>query len=106
VSRDKYEEKMTTQDWLDWAFAKQGLEPEQKLALISMALKANDTGGGRVTLGYLAQGMSCGLAEVVGHLAVLVRRRLIIFTYRPSPSDDDATNDQIEFGLFISTRPT
>jgi hypothetical protein len=97
---------MTTQDFIDWAFAQQGLKPPyEKLALIALALKANPEGGGKVTLGYLAQGMSCPPAEVVGHLAALVRRRLIVFTYRPSPSLDDASEDEIEFGLFLDNSP-
>lgn len=97
---------MTTQDFLDWAFAQQGLNPPyEKLALIALAMNANAEGGGKVTLGYLAQGMSCPIAEVVGHLAALVRRHLIVFTYRPSGSMDDASGDEIEFGLFVGNGP-
>ncbi len=97
---------MTTQDWIDWACAQQGLKPPyEKLALIALALKANADGGGKVTLGYMAQAMSCPLAEVVGHLAAVGRRRLLIFTYRPYPSLDDAPQDEIEFGLFLDSQP-
>lgn len=97
---------MTTQDFIDWAFAQQGLKPPyEKLALLALAIKANGEGGGKVTIGYLAQSMSCPDVEVVGHLAALVRRRLIIFTYGPLPSMDDGLGDEIVFDLFAGTGP-
>lgn len=98
---------MTTQDFIDWALAQQGLNlPFEKLALAALALKANAEGGGQVTLGYLAQSMSCPIGEVVGHLVALARRHLIVFTYRPSASMEDASMDIIEFGLFVGSRPS
>lgn len=82
------------------ALMQQG-EPQGKLGLVALALKANESGDGSLKLGWLAKAMGCEMIEAVGRLAPFVRRRLIVITYRGSDREDSAEDDVIEFGLCI-----
>jgi len=90
----------TTQDMLDWALIQKGLSPGAKIGLIALAMKADESGDGKVKLGCLAKSIHCELLEALGYVAKLAGRRLIVFTYRDGHGET-AADDEIVYGLCI-----
>lgn len=91
---------MTTQEFLDWAFARD-LPTEQKIILVALAWASGPDGGGSIKLGLLAQRTSLPTPAVLGFAGRLQSAGLIIIHYKPGPDDDLAEEDEIRFGLCI-----